>query len=173
MAGWNWGSALSGAGSGASLGGTVSGGNPLGIGIGLVGGAILGGLNGPQERKFSPYNLNQQYTDAQIQRLLGDRNYAQNEMNRYLANANRYGGEANQLANELVNISRPDAYDPNAVLVLVDNVKAGYLPKEFAPVVGKSLGSEKFDVPAMIVGGYFANGVQAPFGLRLFLAWGE
>ena len=71
-------------------------------------------------------------------------------------------------------VCEPDnAYDPNAVLVLINNAKAGYLPKEFAPVVGASLGSEKFDVPALIVGGYFINGVRAPFGLRLFLAWGD
>jgi hypothetical protein len=71
-------------------------------------------------------------------------------------------------------VREPDnAYDPNAVLVLINNVKAGYLPKEFAPVVGASLGSEKFDVPAMIVGGYVTNGVRAPFGLRVFLAWGD
>jgi len=71
-------------------------------------------------------------------------------------------------------VREPDnAYDPNAVLVLINGIKVGYLPKEFAPVVGSSLGSGAFEVPAIVVGGYLRNGVRAPFGLRLFLAWGD
>jgi superfamily I DNA/RNA helicase len=64
-------------------------------------------------------------------------------------------------------------FDPNAVLVLIDGVKVGYMPKEFASILHSALGAEWFDVPGIIVGGYLKNGVRASFGLRLYLAWGE
>ena len=71
-------------------------------------------------------------------------------------------------------LREPDnPYDPHAVMVTIDGTKVGYLPKEFAPVVGTSLGNSTFDVPALIVGGYTRNGTQASFGVRLFLSWGD
>ena len=64
-------------------------------------------------------------------------------------------------------------YDPNAVIVTIKGTKVGYLPKEFAPIVGTSLGDTIFDMPALIVGGYVHNNTRASFGVRLSLAWGN
>lgn len=68
----------------------------------------------------------------------------------------------------------PDnAFDSNAVVVTVEGLPVGYIPKELAQVVGASLGDAIFEVPGFVVGGYRNRGNQVAFGIRLCLAWGS
>lgn len=64
-----------------------------------------------------------------------------------------------------------NSFDANAVLVSIDGLPVGYLPKEFAPIVVERLNGQTFSCEAIIRGGHVIEQRRMNYGVDLALGW--
>ncbi|MBM3639367.1 MAG: hypothetical protein FJW98_08055 [Actinobacteria bacterium] len=64
-----------------------------------------------------------------------------------------------------------NSFDTNAVLVSIDGLPVGYLPKEFAPIVVERLNGQSFNCEAVVRGGHVIEQRRMNYGVDLAFGW--